>query len=447
MTQDEAVAAIGAVLREEMNHPYLDRFGPGARLNEDLYLDSVQVLQLVLSLEMSLKLSIPEEAIAGRELATVADLAGLLAREPAAVPAPAAAAPEGVHGELAYDLKIHCFVSCVCDGLKARGIDHRPFYALIWDAEFAITDDFRLAYHSDAMDHEAFRYWFTRLYGVPLHAWYDPSRSKDENIATLLDLLAHRAPDEQVMVMLDMFHLPERENKFNQNPFPHYLLVSLTDDPDTWQVRDPDFRWEGRIARERMLNAIRQPSVAGGYRFDPSRARAPAKADLAAFFEACFVLDSNPLIDAVRAIVAAHDEGRGGLTLAGLDEALRELPVITIRKWAYEHGFAFFWRALRWPDAEFQAICDEIEALVNGLTALHYAVLRLARTQDPAQVADIMARLDALDALEFSLRRRLDAACRVWGAESQVAGAMPAPAAGREKIPARKDPCEEGCPS
>jgi petrobactin synthase len=123
------------------------------------------------------------------------------------------------------------------------------------------------------------------------------------------------------------------------------------------------------------------------------------------------------------------------------------LPVITIRKWAYEHGFAFFWRALHWPDAEFQRICDEIEALVNGLTALHYAVLRLARTQDPAQVADVMARLDALDALEFSLKRRLDAACRVWGAESQVAGATPAPAAERGKIPARKDPCEEGCPS
>jgi acyl carrier protein len=441
MTRDDAVAAIGTILRGEMSHPHLDRFGPAARLNEDLYLDSVQVLQLVLSLEMSLGLSIPEEAIAGRDLSTVADLAGLLAREPASAPAPPVA-PEGVHGELAYDLKIHCFVSCVCDGLKARGIDHRPFYALIWDAEFAITDEFRLAYHSDAMDHEAFRYWFTRLYGVPLHAWYDHSRPKDDNIAVLLDLLATAAPDAQVMVMLDMFHLPERENKFNQNPFPHYLLVSLTDDPDTWRVRDPDFRWEGTIARDRMLNAIRQPSVAGGYRFDPSLARAPAAADLAAFFEACFILDSNPLIDAVRAIVAAHAEGRGGLTLAGLDGALRELPVITIRKWAYEHGFAFFWRALHWPDAEFQRICDEIEALVNGLTTLHYGVLKLARSEDPGQVADIMAKLDALDATEFSLKRRLGAAHHAWRATRPSSSPLPAVAVPHSSS---KDPCEEGC--
>ncbi|KMO34439.1 phosphopantetheine-binding protein, partial [Methylobacterium variabile] len=424
MTRDAAVAAIGTVLREEMNHPHLDLFGPQARLNEDLYLDSVQVLQLILSLEMSLGLSIPEEAIARQDLATVADLAGLLARVPPAAGDPATSAPtdaagtpsEGVHGELPYDLKIHCFVSCVCDGLKARGIDHRPFYFLIWDAEFAITDEFRLAYHSDAMDHEAFRYWFERLYGVPVVSWYDHSRSKDDNVAVLLDLLERRAPDERVMVMLDMFHLPERENKFNQNPFPHYLMVGLTDDPALWQVRDPDFRWEGVIERERMLNAIRQPSVAGGYRFDPARARPPADADLAAFFEACFNPDANPLIDAVRAVVSAHAEGRGGLRLADVGEALRELPVITIRKWAYEHGFAFFWRALRWPDAEFQRICDEIEALVNGLTALHYGILKLARTADPTQVPPIMARLDALDAAEFALKRRLAAAYAAWRA-------------------------------
>ncbi|KQT87604.1 DUF6005 family protein [Methylobacterium sp. Leaf466] len=418
MNRDTVVAAIGTILREEMNHPHLDRFGPDARLNEDLYLDSVQLLQLMLSLETSLALSIPEEAIGRQDLSTVADLAALLAPggqdDRAAAAGEPAAPADGVHGEMPYDLKIHCFVSCLCDGLKARGIDHRPFYFLIWDAEFAITDGFRLAYHSDAMDHESFRYWFERLYGVPLLAWYDHSRSKDRNVATLLECLERRPPDECIMVMLDMFHLPERENKFNQNPFPHYLLVELSEDPAVWKVRDPDFRWEGPIARDTLLNAIRQPSVAGGYRFDPSLGHPPADADLAAFFEACFRPEANPLIDAVRAIVSAHAEGRGGLALADVDGALRELPVITIRKWAYEHGFAFFWRALGWPDSAFQRICDEIEALVNGLTALHYAVLKLARTQDPAQVAPILAKLDALDAVEFSLKRRLGDAYEAW---------------------------------
>ena len=36
MNSATLVAAIGTVLREEMRHPHLDRFGPQARLNEDL---------------------------------------------------------------------------------------------------------------------------------------------------------------------------------------------------------------------------------------------------------------------------------------------------------------------------------------------------------------------------------------------------------------------------
>ncbi|MBN8939093.1 MAG: phosphopantetheine-binding protein [Rhizobiales bacterium] len=427
MTRESIIEAIGSVLREEMRHPHLDRFGPQARLNEDLYIDSVQLLQLILALELNLGLPVSEEAFSRQDLVTVADLAAILApeaeREPPAAEASAPEAPsEGVHGEMSYDLKIHCFVSCVCAGLKTRGIDHRPFHFLIWDAEFAITDGFRLAYHSDVMDHESFRYWFERLYGVPLVAWYDHSRSKDENVGTLLDILAQRRPDECVMVMLDMFHLPERENKFNQNPFPHYLLLELTEDPAVWQVRDHDFRWEGLIARDKLLNAIRQPSVAGGYRFDHSVAHPPADADLAAFFTACLRPGANPLIDAVRSIVTAHAEGQGGLALADVGEALRELPVVTIRKWAYEHGFAFFWRALRWPDSEFQRICDEIEMLVNGLTALHYAILKLARTGDAALVAPVIEKLDALDAVEFSIKRQLAAAFKAWRAQSPGIG-------------------------
>jgi acyl carrier protein len=429
ITRDSMIAAIGSVLRDQMRHPHLDRFGPDARLNEDLYLDSVQILQLILELETRLGLPVSEEVINRQDIATVAALAALLVPDAPAgsIPAAAPEAPsEGVHGEMPYDLKIHCFVSCVCDGLKKRGIDHRPYYALIWDAEFAITDASRLAYHSQVMDHEAFRYWFERLYGVPLESWYDHSCSKEDNVATLLRLLEQRGSSECVMVMLDMFHLPERENKFNQNPFPHYLMLELTDDPAIWRVRDPDFRWEGAIERDKLLNAIRQPTVAGGYRFDPSLAHAPRDDDLAAFFDACLRLDSNPLIDATRAIVLAHAEGRGGLGLADVGEALRELPVVTIRKWAYEHGFAFFWRALRWPDKDFQAICDEIEILVNGLTALHYAVLKLAKAGDPALVAPVLAKLDELDSVEFSVKRQLAAARNAWRSAS-LASAEPRP--------------------
>ena len=419
MTRDTLIEAIHAVLRDEMRHPHLGRFAPEARLNEDLYLDSVQLLQIILALETKLSLTVSDETVSRQDIATVADLAALLLPEGEAGSAvETAETGEGVHGDMPYDLKIHCFVSCVCDGLKTRSIDHRPYYALIWDAEFTITDDCRLAYHSVTTDHESFRHWFERLYGVRLDPWYDPSRSKDENLRTLHRLLEARRESEAIMVMLDMFHLPERENKFNQNPFPHYLMLETTEDPEFWFVRDPDFRWDGRIERARLETAIRQPSVAGGYRFDMAQAHAPKDADLDAFFQAVFRLDANPLIDALRVIVTAHAEERDGLRLSGLAEALRELPVITIRKWAYEHGFAFFWRALKWPHAEFDAVCDEIEALVNGLTALHYQVLKLAKTQDAALAAALIERLDDLDATESAIKRRLGEAYAAWRAQA-----------------------------
>lgn len=79
MSNETLIAAIGTVLREEMQHPHLDGFGPDARLNEDLYLDSVQLLQLILSLELTHGVSVPEAAINRLDVSTVADLARLLA--------------------------------------------------------------------------------------------------------------------------------------------------------------------------------------------------------------------------------------------------------------------------------------------------------------------------------------------------------------------------------
>jgi acyl carrier protein len=417
MTRDETIEAIRTVLRDHMNNKHLGAFHPGARLNSDLYLDSVLLLQLFLNLELEFGLTAPEEAIAAVDLDTVADVAALFCEAPAdrAVETPVAADTGlGVHGEDYVDLKIHCFVSCLCAGLKERGIDHRPFYFGVWDADFGVDERFRLLYHAPSVSHEPFRLWFQRLYGAEIRAWYDHAAGKEENLRTLVGLLGRRRPSEQVMVMLDMFHLPERENKFNQNPFPHYLMLETTDDPDVWQVLDPDFRWEGKIARSTVVNAIMQPTVGGGYVFDRADMRVPHPADLDAWFAACFKPDINPLNSALRAIVEAHLGGEGVLAHADLEGALRELPVISIRKYAYEHGFAFFWRALKLPDAEFQRWCDEIEALALGYKALHYAAMKLARTGSAADRDEVLADLDRLDLLELRIKGRLGEVHALW---------------------------------
>lgn len=414
MSRDDIIAAIRAVLAERMESRHLDRFGPDARLNEDLYLDSVLLLNLYLHLETEYAIVAPDEVVSSADIRTVGELAGLLAGEEA-TPQPAAPLGEGVHGEEYYDIKVHCVVSCLCAALKqAPVIDHRPFYFGVWDADFAVSDERALLYHAPSVSHDFFRHWFHRLYGVEVHQWYEPARSKAWNLERLRGLVAGRTPGEYLMVMVDLHHLPERENKFNQDPFPHYLMVEETGDPRIWRVNDPDFRWEGDVERDRILNAAAQPTVGGGFVFDRTAARSARPEDVADFFNACFRPSDNPLTRAAGEIVRAHLDGVDGLKPAGLAEALRELPVLSIRKYAYEHGFAFFWRALNLPDSEFQAWCDEIDALAQGLRGAHFAALKFARTGDRSEAERVFEILDRADRCEFGIKARLAFVFAEW---------------------------------
>jgi petrobactin synthase len=415
MNRDAIIAAIRAVL-EGMGNRHLARFGADARLNADLYLDSVLLLNLYLALETEHGIAAPEEVVSSADIETVGELASLLAGEAAVASLPAAADAEpSVHDEDYYDIKVHCFVSCLCAALKREPvIDHRPFYFGVWDADFAVSDSGVLLYHAAGISHEFFRTWFHRLYGVEVREWYDASLTKAENLKRLVALVEDRSDGESVMVMVDLHHLPERENKFNQDPFPHYLMVEATGDPEVWQVLDPDFRWEGQIERDRILYAAAQPTVAGGYRFDRSSAHAARAADVAAFFDACFLPDRNPLTDAVRSIIRAHRDRDNGLEPAALNVALREVPVISIRKYAYEHGFAYFWRALKLANEEFLMWCDEIDALAQGFKTAHFAALRFAASENVEDADAAIALLEDLDAREMRIKRRLADAYADW---------------------------------
>lgn len=418
LSREAILTAIETLLRDKLDNQHLAAFGPDARLNEDLYIDSILLLNLLLGLELDYGLSAPDDLVSTQALNTVADLAALYAPAEApttdALPTEAAAPSTSVHDELDYDLKIHCFVSCVCDGLKKAQIDHRPFYFGVWDADFAVTPDWRLNYHAPGLRHDFFRLWFRRLYGAEVLEWYDHRADKASNLATLLRLVAERQPSQAVMAMVDLYHLPERENKFNQNPFPHYLMLEAAEDAAMFRVLDPDFRWEGEIPRDKILTAFSQPSVAGGFLIDRAALHPARAADVAAFFEACFVRTRNPLTDAIRRILTAHLAGDPALPPNALADALREIPVLSIRKYAYEHGFAFFWRALKWSDASFLAQCDAIEALFQGYKALHFAVLRLSETADTRLAPDLFVRLAALDAQEFEIKKALETAFRAY---------------------------------
>ena len=165
-----------------------------------------------------------------------------------------------------------------------------------------------------------------------------PETSKDKaqlarEIAKLVSLVENRTPDQHIMVMLDMFRMPERVNEFNKDPFPHYVMLGPTLNPDEWFVYDPDYRWEGVSRKERILHAMRHPDVGGGYLFSDKTARAPTPKQIAAYYDACMLLHTNPMTEAIRqtvkAHVAGHDKNGAPLPLADLGKAT-ELVALTL---------------------------------------------------------------------------------------------------------------------
>jgi petrobactin synthase len=312
-------------------------------------------------------------------------------------------------------IKVHCFVSCVCEVIKkTHGVDHRPYYFGVWDADFDVLENGVLTYHSDKIDHDFFQMWYETLYGIKLYKWYKEDRSKEENVETMLNLLENKTSNQHLMVMLDLSMLPERENKFHQRPFPHYVMLETTEKEEEWFMYDPDFRWEGVLSKEKILAAIMEPSVEGGYYFDAQSIVPPSTETVEAYFNTCIKHDCNPMTEAVLEIVKAYTVGKEKERLSELTLALKQLPVLAIRKYAYEHAYAYFWEYLGREEGGFEAWCDEIERLVNGYTTIQYRAMKLAMTKDLLLAEDIYAKLEEQNTLEFKIKQGLQECFDEW---------------------------------
>ncbi len=136
---------------------------------------------------------------------------------------------------------------------------------------------------------------------------------------------------------------------------------------------------------------MREPSVGGGYYFDAKGIIPPSNETIQAYFNTCLKLHENPMTAAVRKIVEAYAIGSEKECLSQLTVALKQLPVLAIRKYAYEHAFAYFSEQLARSTEEFEAWCDEIELLVKGYTTIQYRAMKLAMTKD-LKLLDIISQ-------------------------------------------------------
>jgi aryl carrier protein AsbD len=81
MTRKEIIANIYNILEQQLELPTMSAFHEGARLNEDLYMDSIMVLQLILHIELNLGIKIPDEILVPKDFRTVGSLASFLGQQ------------------------------------------------------------------------------------------------------------------------------------------------------------------------------------------------------------------------------------------------------------------------------------------------------------------------------------------------------------------------------
>ncbi|MBM6618936.1 petrobactin biosynthesis protein AsbD [Bacillus suaedaesalsae] len=74
MNRQEINDVIYEILQTELNIETLSLYSEQARLNQDLYLDSVMILQLILLLELKLGVTIPDHTLNPKDFETVASL-------------------------------------------------------------------------------------------------------------------------------------------------------------------------------------------------------------------------------------------------------------------------------------------------------------------------------------------------------------------------------------
>lgn len=80
MSRAEIMNIIYNILKNQIELSTISSFHENARLNEDLYMDSVMILELILYLELNLGIDVPDEALIPTDFSTIGKLADFIER-------------------------------------------------------------------------------------------------------------------------------------------------------------------------------------------------------------------------------------------------------------------------------------------------------------------------------------------------------------------------------
>ena len=411
-TREQIFDLFFTTLSVKMNHANLAEFNSDAHLIDDLAIESSQLLELLMHMELDHELEIPEESLMNSDFETVKNIIELMFNSQSAA--------KPVKGrEICEKPNIDSIASCLSEIVKRiNNLDHRILYFGVWDAKVSVSNESVLSAYDENVNDNFLTEWYEKLYGIKVSTWYDRDASKQLNRERLITLVENREPLQHIMVMLDVLKLPEREREFNKAHGPHCVMLGPTADPELWLMYDPDYHWEGVVEKSLILDAVIQTTQAGGYLLSENNAYPASCQHINQYFNECFVAERNPLNDAIREIVVAHTKGKNSsgnlLDRCQLNSALEELPLIASRKYAFEHGFAFFWGELLLPEEELKHWHEEIDKLTRNYKKIHLAATEYALNGQPEIKEKIISLIDQQDATDLTIKQGLKAVHDQW---------------------------------
>ncbi|WP_255668240.1 DUF6005 family protein [Brevibacillus daliensis] len=304
-------------------------------------------------------------------------------------------------------IKVHCIISCLCEVVKRyTKIDYRPYYFGVWDSEYSITEQGAVTYYID--DHSSIIGGFESLFQAKVTEWYDHSKDKESNLHTFLQLIDQRTEDQFVLVQIDMSLIPERDNKFSLKPFPHFLMITKTDREDEYFMFDPDFRWEGNVKKESVIQAILENPFGGGFLLDASEIKEPTHEMIHDYFYEMLRSDHNPFTHQLKELIIDMAEERNGYNLDMLLPAVKQVKVIAIRKYSYEYAFQYLKDYLQYHQDEFLRWAYKVEDIYQGYMTAQYLAVKMSMTKNMALLPPIIDALDEIDVIELEVKAELE---------------------------------------
>lgn len=311
-------------------------------------------------------------------------------------------------------IKVHCIVSSLCEVIREQShIDYRPFYFGLWDAPFDVTVEGEFTYYQHDLNHQHYYTSFERLFGAKVHVWYDFEAGCEANFTRLKDLVEHSPQERYVAAQIDMSLMPERENKFSQKPFPHFLILRSTSEEQEWLMIDADFRWRGVVPVHKVKEAFVGNAFGGGFYVDANELQEAAPQRVEEYAAAVFRKE-NALTMRLKEIIEEMVRGRNGLSIEQLTQAVRQLPVLAIRKYSYEHALMYFLDETDEDDSMFETYCDRIEELVKGYHQVQYMCIKMGMTKNGKLLEGVLSKLEEMDRIEASIKQEVQRLYHIW---------------------------------